>query len=130
MRSAGWCAYMQSELDREEREKAAYYRELEREIWEEEHATPEKCPKCGSKMFIREGKHGKFLGCSEYPYCDGVKKYIPKNKDKQSGDATLQQTSSENCPLCGNKMYLRKGKFGEFWGCSKYPACKGTRKIK
>lgn len=28
------------------------------------------------------------------------------------------------CPNCGAKMYLRKGSYGEFWGCSKYPKCK------
>ena len=27
------------------------------------------CPECGSKMFVREGKYGKFLGCSKYPKC-------------------------------------------------------------
>ena len=27
------------------------------------------CPKCGKKMIVREGKHGKFYGCSGYPDC-------------------------------------------------------------
>jgi ribosomal protein L37AE/L43A len=31
------------------------------------------------------------------------------------------------CPECGSKMVSRKGQFGVFWGCSKYPNCKGTR---
>ena len=31
------------------------------------------------------------------------------------------------CPDCGSKMISRKGKYGIFWGCSKFPACKGTR---
>ena len=30
------------------------------------------------------------------------------------------------CPECRNIMYLRNGKFGKFWGCSKYPKCTGT----
>ena len=25
-------------------------------------------------------------------------------------------------------MVLRTGKFGQFWGCSKFPKCKGTQK--
>lgn len=30
----------------------------------------EKCPKCKrGRLRIREGKHGSFVGCSEYPYC-------------------------------------------------------------
>lgn len=31
------------------------------------------------------------------------------------------------CPDCGSKMISRTGKFGVFWGCSKFPECKGTR---
>jgi hypothetical protein len=32
-----------------------------------------------------------------------------------------------SCPLCGDLMKLRTGKFGEFWGCVNYPNCRGTR---
>ena len=28
------------------------------------------------------------------------------------------------CPLCGGKLVLRDGKYGEFYGCSNYPKCK------
>jgi ssDNA-binding Zn-finger/Zn-ribbon topoisomerase 1 len=31
------------------------------------------------------------------------------------------------CPECNSKMVSRKGQFGTFWGCSKYPDCRGTR---
>ncbi|WP_338096063.1 UvrD-helicase domain-containing protein [Methanorbis rubei] len=31
------------------------------------------------------------------------------------------------CPKCGSLMSLRHGKFGEFYGCSRYPECHGTR---
>lgn len=30
------------------------------------------------------------------------------------------------CPLCGGKLVLRKGKYGQFYGCSNYPRCKYT----
>jgi Topoisomerase DNA binding C4 zinc finger/PD-(D/E)XK nuclease superfamily len=33
-----------------------------------------------------------------------------------------------NCPLCGDLMKRRTGKFGEFWGCVNYPSCRGTRR--
>ncbi|MEQ4973866.1 DNA topoisomerase III [Enterobacter cloacae] len=29
------------------------------------------------------------------------------------------------CPLCGGKTRLRKGQKGDFWGCHRYPDCKG-----
>jgi ssDNA-binding Zn-finger/Zn-ribbon topoisomerase 1 len=31
------------------------------------------------------------------------------------------------CPDCGGEMISRTGKFGVFWGCKKFPECKGTR---
>jgi restriction system protein len=36
------------------------------------------------------------------------------------------------CPQCGSKMMLREARRGartgqSFWGCSRYPACRGTR---
>jgi len=38
------------------------------------------------------------------------------------------------CPSCGHPMVLRTSKRGanagnQFWGCSTYPACKGTRNV-
>lgn len=32
-----------------------------------------------------------------------------------------------SCPRCGSKMRRRSGRYGQFWGCSRYPNCKGTR---
>jgi len=31
------------------------------------------------------------------------------------------------CPECNEKMVSRKGQYGTFWGCSKFPNCRGTR---
>ena len=31
------------------------------------------CPKCGAVMAEREGKNGKFYGCTKYPACNGTK---------------------------------------------------------
>jgi DNA-binding helix-hairpin-helix protein with protein kinase domain len=33
------------------------------------------------------------------------------------------------CSRCGSPMQRRSGRLGQFWGCSQYPRCKGTRKI-
>lgn len=35
-----------------------------------------------------------------------------------------------SCPLCGKPMAKRRSKSGkEFWGCTKYPDCKGSRSL-
>lgn len=33
------------------------------------------------------------------------------------------------CPKCGGKLVKRKGKYGEFIGCSNYPKCNYTKKL-
>jgi DNA topoisomerase-1 len=37
--------------------------------------------------------------------------------------------AGKKCPKCGSDMVIRKGKFGDFAACSKYPKCKHTEKI-
>ena len=32
------------------------------------------------------------------------------------------------CPKCGSRMVLRSGRYGTFWGCSRFPYCRGTRR--
>jgi len=33
------------------------------------------------------------------------------------------------CPKCGSMMVERKGKYGLFLGCSRYPDCKETQRL-
>jgi ssDNA-binding Zn-finger/Zn-ribbon topoisomerase 1/very-short-patch-repair endonuclease len=33
------------------------------------------CPICGSRMVLRNGRYGRFWGCSQYPYCRGTRHY-------------------------------------------------------
>ena len=43
----------------------------------------------------------------------------------------LSRKYSPPCPLCNSEMKVRQSKFGnEFWGCTKFPKCRGTRDIK
>ncbi|MBO7078903.1 MAG: NERD domain-containing protein [Bacilli bacterium] len=33
------------------------------------------------------------------------------------------------CPKCGNKLIVKEGKYGKFYGCSNYPKCRFTKKV-
>ena len=33
------------------------------------------------------------------------------------------------CPLCGSPMKLRHSSSGDFWGCTAFPTCRGTRPV-
>jgi DNA polymerase-3 subunit epsilon len=39
------------------------------------------------------------------------------------------KANTRTCPKCGQFLKKRSGKFGEFWGCSGYPACRYTENI-
>lgn len=77
--------------------------------------TGEKCPLCGGDLVYKSGKHGEFIGCSNYPSCKYVKKE-EKEQPKETGRL---------CPNCGSPLLIRKNKRGqEFIGCSNYPSCR------
>lgn len=39
-----------------------------------------------------------------------------------------EKPESDKCPKCNGDLIKRKGKFGEFYGCSNYPKCSFTKK--
>ena len=76
-------------------------------------------------MVYRISKNGFFLSCTGYPECDGTRPV------DQQGKPTVREVSEYKCPVCRREMIKRKGRFGEFLGCSGYnvknedgtPAC-------
>ena len=71
------------------------------------------CEKCGHKMLLREGRYGKFLGCSNFPKCHNVKPYESEEK-KPVG----------KCPNCGMNVFALKTKRGKtFYACEDRENC-------
>ncbi|HUJ09294.1 MAG TPA: DNA topoisomerase 3 [Verrucomicrobiae bacterium] len=90
-----------------------------------------KCEKCGSAMVVKMSRRGPFLACSGYPKCknaktlpDEIKAKMPKAAPKPPPEMT-----DEKCGKCGAPMVKRRGRFGEFLGCSAYPKCKNIKKL-
>ncbi len=51
--------------------------------------------------------------------------YYPMEKLlEQAEEKQVYPTLS--CPECGAPMTLRQSRYGPFWGCTRYPECKGT----
>ncbi len=69
----------------------------------------ESCPRCDSKLALKQGRYGEFTACSNYPKCRFVKM-------KDSGVV---------CPECGKgNIVERRSKNGRlFFGCGSYPDC-------
>lgn len=50
---------------------------------------------------------------------------------KHSSDVAQKKSSNKNkCPRCSGDLIERNGKYGKFIGCSNYPKCKYTQKVK
>ncbi len=86
-----------------------------------------KCDLCGADMEIKMGRYGRFLACTNYPKCKGVKSL--KNFSQKETEENSSELLDEKCPKCGSQLIYRNSKFGKFIGCSKYPDCDYTRPI-
>ena len=93
------------------------------------------CEKCQSPMIVRRGFRGPFLSCSAYPKCKNAKP-IPEGLKEKIKDLLppappkkeLPEISiAETCPECSSPMKLRVYRGKPFFGCTKYPKCKGSR---
>jgi len=39
------------------------------------------------------------------------------------------ETSDEKCDVCGSAMVVKRGRFGKFLACTRFPECKGTKNL-
>lgn len=81
---------------------------------EAEEVQGRSCPDCGNALNVKQGRYGKFIGCSNYPKCKHVE--------------SLQKATDTGveCPECHQgKMLKRRSRRGKiFFSCSRYPDCK------
>ena len=113
-------------LDKEYKPLIKGIKKADKEVQKEEVVilgkSDEKCPECGGGMVIRLGRYGKFLSCSKFPECKGM-------KDIDGGIESMdfeKYLKIDKCPECGAGMVLKSGRYGKFWACETYPECKGT----
>ena len=87
------------------------------------------CPKCKEIRDYKDFRdpdlitgYGRFCcHCKGYTLVDKPARDNIKDDREVFGEKT--------CPKCGSKMILRKGRYGKFYGCSKFPYCRGVRKV-
>jgi DNA topoisomerase-1 len=96
-----------------------------RDVKREEQPTDQVCEKCGKPMVIKWGRNGHFLACSGYPDCRNTKEYT-RNADGTLTVVPSTRPSDQICSTCGSPMVIKRGRFGEFLACSRYPDCKTT----
>ncbi len=98
-----------------------------KDIKRQEIKTEFTCEKCGKEMVVKFGRHGEFLACIGYPECKSTKEIARA----EGGEYAIQETptTTEVCEKCTAPMIVKRGRFGAFLACSKYPECKSTKAI-
>ncbi len=95
-------------------------RELKRSDFTTE-ATDEVCS-LGHPMVIRLGRNGRFLACSLFPE-------HKESRPLPGEELQPQEGTGEVCPKCGEGTLTgKRGRFGPFVGCSRYPDCDYIKK--
>ena len=89
-----------------------------------QNGEKKECPKCHEIRDLIDFKdptlirgYGRFC-----KLCKGLSRSSRDNKPAPI-------LSDKTCPRCGQRMILRSGKRGKFYGCSKFPYCRGTRAV-
>lgn len=88
------------------------------------------CPACGSPLYIKESKYGKFVCCSKYPKCKFTASLDENGKIKEKTKKVIVDTGII-CPKCkkGHLVERTAKSTGEvFYGCNHFPKCKFTMK--
>ena len=138
-------ASMEGELDAIERGEmelntvlSGFYTDFEKSLTEAQEkvskeeivippeTSPYTCEKCGSPLVYKNGRFGRFLACANYPTCKNTKT-IDKDGAPTEKQEKTEPLADFKCELCGGDVVVRNGKFGQFYACSKYPACRFTK---
>ena len=98
-----------------------------------------KCVDCGGQMLAKKSANGRlrfqcehrFLCGASMPACSVCNSDMPVPKKSNAGMLTCSCGASfPSCPSCtGGWLVERKGRYGAFLGCVRYPNCTGKRRL-
>lgn len=94
--------------------------------------TDQACDSCGAAMVIKFGRFGQYMACANYPECRTTREIVSRAEAAAAAagnGAPAPDPADETCDLCGKPMALKRGRFGQFLGCTAYPECRNIRKI-
>ncbi len=103
------------------------------EVKNKDIPTEEVCVKCGTPGMVQKfGRFGQYLKCLN---CNATRDAEPA-AGANGGLASPESSATgeevpepEACELCGKPMQMKRGRFGQFIGCTGYPECRNIRKV-
>ena len=78
-------------------------------------------------VFSEEQKQEIYDYILNHQYAGKEKRIEHKEKIKEMKKVQEDMKNRNLCPYCKSELVLRKGKYGEFYGCSNFPKCKYTK---
>jgi len=96
--------------------------------------TTFECPLCKKNkveafLVKKFSKWGEFFSCQNYSdktiKCEYKANVGEDGKPVEKEKKPAPKKLGKKCPKCGKDLVIRVGKYGEFVGCSGFPACKG-----
>lgn len=69
-----------------------------------------------------EGAHRALNDCR-------MNQQVFENLGREIAKSSTKGNAAKICPRCGSFMQKRNGKYGTFWGCTGYPACRYTENL-
>ncbi|MBF0341738.1 MAG: type I DNA topoisomerase [Magnetococcales bacterium] len=90
-------------------------------------ATDQQCPECSQPLFIKLGRFGRFLACSNYPTCRFTQNI--KKEGEEEKPVALPEVSDQKCDKCEQPMLIKEGRFGKYLACSGYPNCRNIQPL-
>ncbi|HKZ77793.1 MAG TPA: type I DNA topoisomerase [Pyrinomonadaceae bacterium] len=126
-----WTAALREFYDKFEDDLDQFKRHIV-EIKSKDQPTDEVCLKCGTPGMVEKwGRFGKYLKCLQCGATRDAQVAAGANGATATGEiaGSEQADEPEVCDLCGKPMQVKRGRFGQFLGCSGYPECRNIRKI-
>ena len=82
----------------------------------EGEGDPRECPSCHKgRLGLRLGRHGSFIGCSNYPDCSYTRRLAVDGADEEGGGALKEGTRTlGKHPVTGDEITLRRGPYGVY----------------
>jgi len=104
-----------------------YLRNIKQRVKGLENGQKKWCPWCDKIRDIEDFKDSSLINGygRKCVYCKGL-----KNENGTKSKSRQEISQAFTCPECGARMVIREGPYGKFYGCSKFPYCRGTRKNK
>ena len=110
---------------------SSFIKDIHNIIGHLEDGSMKECLKCGNLLKIACFEDSSLSTGIGY-YCKTCKREKTTRRRKKANK--INQIGNEKnsiktqwCPKCRSEMKLRSGKYGMFWGCSKFPSCRGVK---